>query len=228
MAILARSQRQGESVDEYITDAQSKMTDYHYDNDLQMTLIINGLLPEIKTLVMQHLPFAGLEDLTNKARHIESALKAQATLALPTYMTNMLTSNASMSDTHEALKEHTKSLQHSIDALAEKFEKLTSKMERQTRVPYQTQRSQWPPRRNMNNQEPWQKSWTPPVERQQEPENGSRKPPTCWNCGKIGHIQRHCRAQQPKPNYNEARRARSPNGRFRSPSPAPLGKFKGN
>ena len=64
MAILARSQRQGESVDEYITDAQSKMTDYHYDNDLQMTLIINGLLPEIKTLVMQHLPFAGLEDLT--------------------------------------------------------------------------------------------------------------------------------------------------------------------
>ena len=77
MAILARSQQQCELVDEYITDAQSKMADYHYDNDLQMILIIIGLLPEIKIMLMQHLPFAALENLTNKAKHIESELKAK-------------------------------------------------------------------------------------------------------------------------------------------------------
>ena len=40
MAVLSRTQRPAETVDEYITDTRSKMVDYSYDNDLQMTLFI--------------------------------------------------------------------------------------------------------------------------------------------------------------------------------------------
>lgn len=46
MAILSGAQRVGESLDEYITEAKSKMVDYNYDPQLQMTLLINGLRPD--------------------------------------------------------------------------------------------------------------------------------------------------------------------------------------
>ena len=41
MAVLSRLQSPGETVD--VTDARSKMVNYNYDNELQMTLLIHGL-----------------------------------------------------------------------------------------------------------------------------------------------------------------------------------------
>ena len=64
MAVLSRSQCPSEIMDEYITDAHSKMVDYKYDNALQITLLISGLRPEIKMSVLQHLPFDDIEALT--------------------------------------------------------------------------------------------------------------------------------------------------------------------
>ena len=70
MSLLTRTQRVEKTVDEYVTEARSKMVDYNYYEDLQVTLIINGLRPEIKTIVMQHLQFQNIDALVNKARHL--------------------------------------------------------------------------------------------------------------------------------------------------------------
>ena len=88
MAVLSRTQRPGESVDEYITDTRSKMADYNYGHELQMTLLTNGLTPEIKSVVMQHLPFQDIDALINKARYVESAIKSQSALSLTSYVSN--------------------------------------------------------------------------------------------------------------------------------------------
>ena len=225
MAILSRSQRQGESVDEYITDTHSKMMDYNYDNNLQMTLIINGLRPEIKTLVMQHQPFDGLEDLTNKARHIESALKAQSTLTLPTYAMNLTASSSSMNDPCDVLKEQTKDLQKSIQVLSERFDSFSQQLSRQQMPNRVNQpRHNWQGRQSYNGQVPWQK----PSNSFQPQNTDQNRRPTCWNCGRLGHVQKNCRVSQHSSTSDTMRRARSPDGRFRSPSPGPQRKFKGN
>ena len=58
------------------------MANFDYNNELQMTLILNGLRSDIKAIVLQHLPFANLEALAAKTKHVEAALKSyvQATL----------------------------------------------------------------------------------------------------------------------------------------------------
>ena len=74
METLARSQKSGESVDVYFTEARSKMADQNYDEALQITLLLNGLRTDLKGLVMQHLPFQNLDELLEKCRHIEASL----------------------------------------------------------------------------------------------------------------------------------------------------------
>lgn len=76
MQALTRQQSAGETVDEYIADARAKMANFNYNNDLQMTLVLNGLRPDVKAIVMQHLPFATMDALANKAKHVEAALKS--------------------------------------------------------------------------------------------------------------------------------------------------------
>ena len=76
MKNLARHQQPKESVDEYIADYRNAMRNFQYDDNLQMTLILNGLRPEIKAIVMQHLPFQNIEEMSTKAKHVESALKS--------------------------------------------------------------------------------------------------------------------------------------------------------
>lgn len=76
MQALARQQLPTETVDEYIADARAKMANFNYNNDLQMTLILNGLRSDVKAIVLQHLPFANIEALAAKAKHVEAALKS--------------------------------------------------------------------------------------------------------------------------------------------------------
>ena len=73
---LVRHQQPTESVDEYIADYRNTIQNFAYDNNMQMTLILNGLRAYIKAIVMQHLPFNNIEELTTKAKHVESALKS--------------------------------------------------------------------------------------------------------------------------------------------------------
>ena len=76
MATLQKTQLTGETVDAYFTDAQSKLAEHNFPANLVMTLLINGLRSDIKGLVMQHQPFDNVDDLLNKARHIESSLRS--------------------------------------------------------------------------------------------------------------------------------------------------------
>lgn len=76
MATLTRAQQAGESVDAYFLDSRSKLDDQNFDQNFQMTLLINGLRQDIRGLVLQHQPFPNINDLLNKARHIEASLKS--------------------------------------------------------------------------------------------------------------------------------------------------------
>lgn len=76
MQALARQQLPTETVDEFIADARAKMANFNYNDELQMTLILNGLRSDVKAIVLQHLPFANIEALAAKAKHVEAALKS--------------------------------------------------------------------------------------------------------------------------------------------------------
>ena len=230
MAVLSRSQRQGESVDEYVTDARSKMVDYNYDNDLQMTLLINGLRPDIKTPVMQHLPFNNVDELITKARHIESALKTQGILTLPTYQMNLAASSTSVHNAPDNTSpDQLKDFQEVIQNLSEKFEQLSKQLTKPQRFKPPEPRSQWHQHQQINygRSPQWQKPWGLPQNVRGRPPPTNQKPDLrCWKCGTLGHVQKNCRK------YSSSTpviaRTRSPDGRFRSPSPAPRRNFKGN
>ena len=76
MATLTTTQQSGESVDVYITNARAKMADQQYDEELQMSLLLNGLRPEIKSLVLQHQPLPDLQSFVTKCKTLEASLQA--------------------------------------------------------------------------------------------------------------------------------------------------------
>ena len=90
MSTLTRMQQTGESVDAYFTDARSKLEEHHFPQDFEITLLINGLRSDIKGLVMQHQPFNNVDDLLNKAKHIETSLKSSPINPYLTPATSML------------------------------------------------------------------------------------------------------------------------------------------
>ena len=79
LSTIQRTQQASESVDAYFTETRAKLAEHNFPAQLSISLLINGLRPDIKTLVLQHQPFAGIDDLIDKARHIEAALKSTPT-----------------------------------------------------------------------------------------------------------------------------------------------------
>ena len=63
-------------------------------------LIINGLRSDVKTIVMQHLPFETMDALANKAQHVEAALKP--CVQAISHITN--TAVQEKSDVHKAIE----------------------------------------------------------------------------------------------------------------------------
>lgn len=76
LATLTRVQQVGETVDAYFTDARSKLEEHRFPAHFEITLLINGLRADVKGLVMQHQPFATVDALLHKARHIEASLRS--------------------------------------------------------------------------------------------------------------------------------------------------------
>ena len=74
MSIINRHMRTGETVDEFIAEQRMKMAQCQYNNELQQTLILHGLRPDIKSVVLQHQPFQDMEALQMKARMVEASL----------------------------------------------------------------------------------------------------------------------------------------------------------
>ena len=202
-----------------------------------MTLLINGFRPEIKMSVMQHLPFQDVEALITKARHIESALKTQGMLSLPSYSTNLVASSTTL-HAEKSKQADTKHFQNALETLTEKFEQLSKQLSQSQRFKPPERRVNWQPqtrsnwrqqnRVNYNQQSDWRKPWaqSPSSNRPSQPSKRSSPQLKCWKCDTVGHQQRDCpkfRSQSPAPYA----RARSPDGRFR-PSSTPRHQFKEN
>lgn len=188
MTTLTRQQRPTETVDEYFLDLRSKMQALNYDEALQMSLLINGLKPEIKHIILQHLPFQNIDALFNKAKLIESVnpdVQALTQSLLP----NAVQINAM------SLKGRN---DHCSDDLLEEIKKLHSKIDRienSRNIPGNNQRFQprgrYQPQRKQN--------------------DGLR----CYYCNGTNHLQRNCflRQQDEKNRPRQPGRSLSPGPR---------------
>ena len=203
------------------------MVDYNYDDNLQMTLLISGLRPEIKTSVMQHLPFNDVEELITKARHIEFALKAQSVLSLSSYPMNLAASSTVVKSAVDSTI--SKDLQDVIQGLSDKFEQLSKQIIRSQWPNQPEERNRWqrPQMPNNARRSPWLRSNVPSQQQRYFTPNNREVVPTCWKCRTKGHVQRDCRKFDVNTPVSSGR-ARSPDGCFRSPSPAPKRNYKGN
>ena len=117
MQTLARTQQPGESVDEYVADSRSKMGPYNYDDALKMTLILNGLRPEIKAVVMQHMPFNNIDVLATKAKHVEVALKLYLQTNLQPAVVKTVNVSAARQDTLD-MGEVRKAIEEAMEPLS--------------------------------------------------------------------------------------------------------------
>ena len=211
MSLLTLTQRVGETVDEYVTEARSKMVDYNYDEDLQMTLIINGLRPEIKTVVMQHLPFQDIDALVNKARHVESALKIQIPLFLPKYSAN--TVKMATDSFEDDSPSHLKVLEGNIETLTKKFDSLVQEFNQALKSEiHSSPTARWCPIDNKHSwtSQPNYQSRQPNYRRNQvyndyqssrpvvRERDSSKRSSGCWTCGQHRHFQSQCPQNIPK------------------------------
>ena len=127
MASLSRIQQPRESVDVYITEARAMMMEHNYDDDLQMTLLLNGLRPDIKGLVIQHLPFPNLRGFVHKCRHVEASLqisKFDSHLSNGTY-TSVVKSSP---DTHVVTVNDIEKLGYALNSLVTRIDNLERKV----------------------------------------------------------------------------------------------------
>ena len=213
MAVLSRTQRVGETFDEYITEARSKMIDYNYDFQRQMTLLINGLRPEIKSAVMQHLPFADIDAFVTKARHVESALASQNVLSIPGYTSNLAKleedNSFSPSRNHQL-----KSLESNLQDLSSKFEVFAKELARQNEATKQLTDRAYTFQRSNNRPQGFGASQNRPSRNDQgsrfrdpnfwhnPPRSRSTVAIQCWSCGQMGHMQHECHQDSPRNDSN--------------------------
>ena len=202
MATLTRVQQTGETVDSYFTDARSKLAEHNFDQNFQLTLLINGLRSDIKGLVMQHQPYQNVGQLLNKARHVEASLRAApfnpylATANIPAVAS---IAKEEMFATTSDLEKIEKSIIEKVTAKLNEFKVGNRKeTEPQYIVPRVT---------STNNQG-----------------NLGR----CFICGSTSHFRRDCTFQRPNTSFHNAQngnfgrnnnpRAAFPNRRINQPN----------
>lgn len=159
---IQRTQQSGETVDEYFVDFCSKIEEHNFDPAFKQTLIINGLRSDIKGLVIQHQPFNDVNELLNKARHIEASLKATQVnpYVCPTIPVLAATTKEEMFATTGDLMKLETSI---VDKVVGRLQQTKLREESDYQQP-----RQFPPGRSQNNI------------------------PRCYNCNSTKHFRRDC------------------------------------
>ena len=180
MQTLQRQQQVNESADDYVSDYQSKMRNFGYDDNLQMTLILNGLRPEIKAIVMQHLPFADLDALITKVKHVESALRSSM-LSPNVPFANAASTQASSLHSNAVIEESpTLTLKDVEAAISRALQPLNSRISHAYRPRYE-------PPQTFN-----QPGFQQRPQRFQGRGHGSGSPLRCFICNSKFHLKRDC------------------------------------
>lgn len=183
MSLIQRMQLPAESVEEFIADSKAKMVSFGYNNNLQMTLILNGLRPEIKAIVLQHLPFENIEALQTKAKHVESALKS--------YIQSEVTPTANVAQSTQPAE---------LRTLEKAIEKLSLDV---AQIAQQVQYGQSnPPKYGNGNQSGFNqpRRFQNPRPRQNDPAFVKR----CFQCNSPGHFKRDCPENRQRGGRNNA------------------------
>ena len=181
---LSKQQQASESVEEFAAETKTRLANLGYNPNQQMTIIINGLRPDIKSVVLQHLPFATVEALINKAKHVEQALKS--------YIKGDATKRPD--------DEKDKDVRAAIEKLTANVTAIQRAVETRTSHPNrgrgfsQTQRS-----RQLDPNERRCFLCNSPHHLQRDcKQNQSQQQRQCYNCGSPNHIKRNCPGNQPQ------------------------------
>ena len=185
---LQRQQKSTELVEEFAAETKSRLANHGYNANQQMTIILNGLRPEIKSVVMQHLPFENTEQLITKAKHVEQALKSyvQGNLA-PSLKTE---ENKEVKSAIDKLTANVTAMQRGLETGRFQQRGRGRGVNRAHRPPQQQQQQQQPQKRCFV-------CFSSNHLQRNCPQNQLTPNSGCFKCGDAGHFQREC----PRQNY---------------------------
>ena len=139
--MLKCKQLVNESVDSYFTKTLSQFDGQSLPLDLRLALLIDGLQPSLRAVVLQHGPYDAVSSLLDRCRRVESSL----TTADPSGTTHSFVTSAvaaakeRLADAVKDLKEEMRHIKRKISDIASKVQKSTLPRERK-KVYYATPR----------------------------------------------------------------------------------------
>ena len=181
--ILSHHQQASEKVEEFAAETKARLANLGYNANQQMTIIINGLRPDIKSVVMQHLPFANVDALVSKAKHVEQALKC--------YVQGNITKPKEENDKDREVAAAIEKLTSNVTAMQRAVESQNAK---------QSNRQRGPDRNSVRRQQPQQDrrcyTCNSPHHLQRDcRQNQPRMTRRCYTCGNPNHLRRNCPEQ---------------------------------
>lgn len=164
-----RVQQPGESVDTYATSIHTLCSKLKFPASQRLSPFLRGLLRPIQTYVMSNRP-NNVEEAERLAKLWEQLQQIQqpTVAAMSTPSTN----------------DATVLLLSELTNINERLEKIEASNRKQNSRRYNNRTQQWKGR---------QKSPRPPTE-SQDTQHDNKRTPRCYNCHKVGHFKRDCRA----------------------------------
>ena len=197
------------------------MSDLNYDESLQVALLINNLRPELKAVLLQHLPFENIQAFTQKAKHVEEALKCCYGISTTSGVTCAKTNQNLSGNTQKVLTEveadapflsNVAKVNEAISALAGNIQNVNRNFPNGRQFHNSRAPNRGPPQRYNSrppNPQPPNRGRNPYRQSNTRYSSqgsgnfrggGPRSPSpgrnfrdiTCWQCGRTGHVQRQC------------------------------------
>ena len=171
MATLTNHQLPNQTVDEYIMNSRERMVEFGFNLQLQVTLLLNGLRPELRSIMLQHLPFNDIDAFIDKAKHVEAAVASKMALGPQNVVsTPVFPVNMCPEDDNEAV------VKSAVDKMVSIVQKKLSNMQ------FSEPDDQFSRGRPRNKQK---------VRFSDTSRSGERER-RCFNCSSKYHLQRNC------------------------------------